>query len=1003
MLQIIHTIKKQYQYYILYMVGFGLFILLSGAFIPFYINEDKTEAAVGTATHSTISLSLSSNNIALNLLQPGTYDANNLESGVFGSASTTASVSTTNYTGYTLSIAATNNNGSGNANNYSKLIDSSNTDTSKNFFASIESAVSEADFSANTATAGNNYNGKWGYKPSYYNSSANSNYLPAPSTSGATIEQTTAPNTTAKDYTITLGARANINQSAGSYSNTFNIVATANPVTYSITYSDNSGDSTIANLPSVQASSLNAQSKLNTSTISLSSTIPTRTGYTFSKWCLGSVSNSGTTCTGTEYSASADFGIDQTINNSSITLYAKWTINTYTCTKRYRLQNADGTYPSSYTSDGSSQINHGSTCSYSKSVTNYQTQSTSQANITGAVTLSLSLPRNTYTLTVNKNDSISSASGAGTYRWGQSVSLSASVASGNTFLYWGSVVGTKYSHTPNISDTGVQSGDYGNNLNTNEVVTVNGATALHIILTYQTESTNYDWVSLWSGSQPSYTASSNYGSGLKCGSNTDGKYGGTTKTTVDCVVDGNTVTFGFRSDGSVTNYGYYAVVEGYSSFSTSTSVTYTMPTNDASVMAVGEANASYIQDFSKIACQARASNDNVTVVDKRDNNSYTVRYINGNCWMTSNLRFTGTTLSPLTSNVASDTTINYGGASSINSYNVAAYVSGSNDNSGGQTVWYNFAAASAMTVTGTYHYADSVYDICPKNWHLPSPADFSSIVSYKTEFSPVYGGIYDNGTFTGQSITARWWSSKYQDNARFQYLEYSNNSLTVQQWGYRNHAWYIRCVRTLDNIQDVTLADCQSGASSSDYTVSDVRDNKTYTIRYINGKCWMTSNLRFTEATLSPLTSNVSSDTTINYGDSSSISSYDMAAYASGSNSDSGGQTVWYNFAAASAMTVTGIYHYADSIYDICPKNWHLPSSTDFSNVVFYKTEFNPVYGGIYDGSTFTSQSTTARWWSSKYQDNARFQYLEYSNNSLSVQQWGYRNHGWYIRCVHAD
>ncbi|MBQ9180778.1 hypothetical protein IJ135_01635 [Candidatus Saccharibacteria bacterium] len=94
--------------------------------IPIYVIEDKTEAAVGTATESTISLSLSSNNITLNLLQPGTYDANNLESGIFGSASTTASVSTTNYTGYTLSITATNHNGSGNVNNYSKLIDSTN-------------------------------------------------------------------------------------------------------------------------------------------------------------------------------------------------------------------------------------------------------------------------------------------------------------------------------------------------------------------------------------------------------------------------------------------------------------------------------------------------------------------------------------------------------------------------------------------------------------------------------------------------------------------------------------------------------------------------------------------------------------------------------------------------------------------------------------------------------------------------------------------------------------
>ncbi|MBQ9181009.1 hypothetical protein IJ135_02875 [Candidatus Saccharibacteria bacterium] len=317
--KVIHTINSNFKYTILYIVGLTSIILLSGIFIPFYISEAKTEAVVGAATQSTISLSLSSNNIALNLLQPGTFDANNLESGVFGSASTTASVSTTNYTGYTLSIAASSSANAG------KLIDSTNSDSTKKYFSSIESATSESVFSNSSNTS---YNGKWGYKPSYYNSSANSNYLPAPSTTGVTIEQTTAPNTTAKDYTITLGARANINQSAGSYSNTFNIIATANPVTYAITYADNSGDSSVTNLPSAQASNLTTQGKVNTSVITLSSTTPTRTGYTFNKWCLGTVSNSGTTCTGTQYGPGADFGIDQTTNNQNITLYATWSIKT---------------------------------------------------------------------------------------------------------------------------------------------------------------------------------------------------------------------------------------------------------------------------------------------------------------------------------------------------------------------------------------------------------------------------------------------------------------------------------------------------------------------------------------------------------------------------------------------------------------------------------------------------------------------------------------------------
>ncbi|MBQ9180637.1 hypothetical protein IJ135_00885 [Candidatus Saccharibacteria bacterium] len=696
------------KFYVLYMVGFTLVILLSGTFMTFYMNETKTAATTGTATQSTISLSLSSNNITLNLLQPGTYDTNNLEFGIFGSASTTASVSTTNYTGYTLSIAATNNNGSGNANNYSKLIDSSNSDTTKNYFSSIESATSESVFSNSSNTS---YNGKWGYKPSYYNSSANSNYLPAPSTTGVTIEQTNTPHTTAKDYTITLGARANINQSAGSYSNTFNIVATANPVTYSITYADNSGDSSVANLPSVQASSLNAQSKLNTSTISLSSTIPTRTGYTFNKWCLGVVSNNGTTCStdssdptnrpGTLYSSGADFGIDQITDNSNITLYATWTINKYTCTKRYRLQNADGTFPTSYTADSTEQVNFGATCEYKKTITDYKSSasatnstevSASGTMTTNGITLSLDFYRDTYVLTINRNATfINSISGAGTYRWGQSVSISATLASNSDFTTWSQTAGT-------------------------------------------------------------------------------------------------TSSFGNVS---------------------SASTTFAMPKSAATIYANGAAKKIYIQDYTKSTCQSEASSSNKTVYDKRDDKSYTVRYINGNCWMTSDLKFTGTSINPETTNINTTKTISYGDLTSGESNTEARIHIGTNSYTDGETVWYNYAAASAMTIAtdSVSTQADTAYDLCPKNWHLPNINNgsgvFCGITNYSSSFKPHYGGGYFGGANSNSGVwpSSRygfWWSSTYNVNngANANNLIYNNEVLSCEDNSLRSRGFFVRCVRT---------------------------------------------------------------------------------------------------------------------------------------------------------------------------------------------------------------
>ena len=118
----------------------------------------------------------------------------------------------------------------------------------------------------------------------------------------------------------------------------------------------------------------------------------------------------------------------------------------------------------------------------------------------------------------------------------------------------------QYSHTQNISDDGVQSGNYANNLNLNDVVTIPGATKLHVKLTYGGESASYDWVCMWEGNHPDYTASNNYSTAVSI--NGTSKFGGGNGTTVECDVEGDTVTFGFRSDGSVNGYGYYAVVTG---------------------------------------------------------------------------------------------------------------------------------------------------------------------------------------------------------------------------------------------------------------------------------------------------------------------------------------------------------------------------------------------------------------------------------------------------------
>lgn len=122
---------------------------------------------------------------------------------------------------------------------------------------------------------------------------------------------------------------------------------------------------------------------------------------------------------------------------------------------------------------------------------------------------------------------------------------------------------TQYSHTANISDDGVQNGNYADNLNTNEVITIPGASQLHVTLTYGGEGASWDWVSVWTGSHPDYTASGNYSSGITVNGNQ--KFGGGSGTTIEFDVTGESVTFGFKSDSSNGGYGYYAVVTGNNS------------------------------------------------------------------------------------------------------------------------------------------------------------------------------------------------------------------------------------------------------------------------------------------------------------------------------------------------------------------------------------------------------------------------------------------------------
>ena len=200
-----------------------------------------------------------------------------------------------------------------------------------------------------------------------------------------------------------------------------------------------------------------------------------------------------------------------------------------------------------------------------------------------------------------------------------------------------------------------------------------------------------------------------------------------------------------------------------------------------------------IQDFTNAQCQSLASNNNYTVYDERDGSDYTVRYINGACWMTQNLRLSGgRTLTSADSNVTRNWSFPTGSLTSGNTYTEARSTISSNTSYGG---YYNYCAASAGTVCNDTTEQDATQDICPKGWRLPTHNEQSGITGYASAFSPVYSGYYYGGSLSGTGSYGYWWSATARSSA-YQYgLNYISDSLYTNDGRYKYFGLSVRCVR----------------------------------------------------------------------------------------------------------------------------------------------------------------------------------------------------------------
>ncbi|MBQ3280542.1 hypothetical protein IJG92_02730, partial [Candidatus Saccharibacteria bacterium] len=381
----------------------------------------------------------------------------------------------------------------------------------------------------------------------------------------------------------------------------------------------------------------------------------------------------------------------------------------------------------------------------------------------------------------------------------------------------------------------------------------------------------------------------------------------------------------------------------------------------------------YMQTFTYVEAMAMSTNETKTLVDKRDNQAYTVAKLSdGNVWMTRNLAigcngsgssygsgYSVKNLVPSTSNVngSSYTTPN------------TSLVTGNSYNDAYQTcdpmygAWYNYAAASAGAITGSSDIAPAVSDICPKGWRLPTYTEASNLISAigssPSSFNPNLGGMYVSGSISYASQYGFFYTSDAASGTQRYNYRYDGSTMIMEQnTATKAAGFYIRCIKDsqmeLQNINTTTLDSYIPNAGNS-IVLTDNRDGQKYTVaKLLDGNIWMGAlNLGAIPLTQDLTSSNTNLSTTISAND---FNNWDITNVG-GSNTYSNGEFMKrtgadtvnssapygtiYNYCATSAGTICSNSNTADAIYDICPAGWRLPTGGTNGEM----TKLNTQYG----------------------------------------------------------
>ena len=275
-------------------------------------------------------------------------------------------------------------------------------------------------------------------------------------------------------------------------------------------------------------------------------------------------------------------------------------------------------------------------------------------------------------------------------------------------------------------------------------------------------------------------------------------------------------------------------------------------------------NLYYMQDAtpSSLAAAMPSVGDTTVLYDRRDNKEYTIaKLADGKYWMTKNLAFIGTIFTTEDSNVLENTTMDYYDYGSTECTPPYAYNNACIRRSDDYGVWYNYSAATAMSISGEDNQGISVHDICPKGWNLPAKDDFSEIVDYVDQYAPTSGGYQDMSGVTQAEKIGYWFSATPSSKTSTYGLLYNSdtNQMAIYDYASRAAGVYVRCLFD-DTMQSFSSDYASALAINESLQLRDVRDGKEYWVtKLADGNVWMTQNLDFdiTGDTLSSTTTNL--------------------------------------------------------------------------------------------------------------------------------------------------